>query len=50
MTGIDFADALASSVTFGVSVRLLAGKDCRYLSFTYLAVRLGIGKLLIETS
>jgi len=43
LSGIDLADALASSVALGVSIGTLAGKTVGISLFAYLAVRLGIG-------
>lgn len=50
LSGIDLADALASSVALGVSIGTLAGKTVGISLFAYLAVRLGIGKLPADTS
>jgi NhaA family Na+:H+ antiporter len=46
---INLSEALTSSVALGVSVGLVVGKMVGITSFTYAAVKLGLGKLPART-
>jgi NhaA family Na+:H+ antiporter len=49
-TDIDVVDETASAVSLGVAVGLIAGKTIGISLFTYLAVRLGLGRLPKRTN